>query len=100
MCGPGCCRREVIAVSCDEEIDTLIHSPGCGEGGVARRTADDYDSKQESADDSSKQNNGKRGRLSLPPSLLLQGDMGMEEPHSLLAMYVSAEKQTSDHDWY
>ena len=24
----------------------------------------------------------------------------MGEPHSLLAMYVSVEKQTFDHDWY
>ena len=38
--------------------------------------------------------------LSLPPSLSLQGDMGMGESHSLLAMYVSAEMQTFDHDWY
>ena len=47
---------------------------------------------------SSKQNNGKRGHLSLPPSLSLQGDMSVGEPHSLIAMYVSAEKQTFNHD--
>ena len=41
-----------------------------------------------------------RGRLSVPPSLSLQGDMGMGKPHSILAMYVSAEKQIGDHDWY
>ena len=69
-------------------------------GCLAGRPAADYDNKQESADYSSKQNNGKRCRLSLPPSRLLQGDMGMGEPHSLLAMYASAEKQTCDHDWY
>ena len=34
------------------------------------------------------------------PSLLLQSDMGRGEPHSLLAMYASAEKQTCDHDWF
>ena len=28
------------------------------------------------------------------PSLLLQGDVGMREPQSLLAMYVLAERQT------
>ena len=49
---------------------------------------------------SSKQNNGKRGHFSLPLSLSLQGDMGMGEPPSLLAMYVSAEKETFDHDCY
>ena len=38
--------------------------------------------------------------VSPSPSLLLQGDMGMGEPHSLLAMYVSAERPTYDHDWY
>ena len=27
-------------------------------------------------------------------------ELGMGEPHSLLAMYVSVEKQTLDHDWY
>ena len=41
-----------------------------------------------------------RGCLSLLPSLLLQGEIGMEGPHSLLAMYVSAEMQTLDHIWY
>ena len=50
-----------------------------------------------SADHSSKQNNEKKGPLSLPPSLLLQGDMSMGEPHSLLAVYASAEKQICDH---
>ena len=38
--------------------------------------------------------------LSLSPSLSLQGDMGVREPHSLLAMYVSAEKQIFEHDWF
>ena len=45
-----------------------------------------------------------RGRgclsLSLPPSQLLQGEIGMEGPHSLLAMCASVEKQTLDHIWY
>ena len=45
-----------------------------------------------SADDSSKQelqDSGRgRGCLFLPPSLLLQGEIGMEGPHSLFAMYV------------
>ena len=31
---------------------------------------------------------------------LVQGDMGMGEPHSLLAMYKSAERQTCDHARY
>ena len=52
------------------------------------------------ADYSIKQNNGKRGRLSLHTSLSLQGDMGMGEPHSLLAIYALAERQTCDHDRY
>ena len=30
--------------------------------------------------------------VSLQPSLLLQGDMGMGEPHSLLAMCASVER--------
>ena len=42
------------------------------------------------ADYSSKQNNRERGR---------QSDMGMVEPHSLLDIYASAEKQICDHDW-
>ena len=42
-----------------------------------------------------------REAVSLPPPFLwLQGDIGVGEPHYLLAMYVSAEKQTFDHDWY
>ena len=48
-----------------------------------------------SLDDSSKQNKGKRNF-----SLLLQGDMGMGEPHSLLATCASAENQICNHDWY
>ena len=36
--------------------------------------------------------------VSSPPSLLLQGDVGMGEPHSLLAIYASTERQTCDHD--
>ena len=34
------------------KYDTLIHSPGCGGGGAARRPTADYSGKQESADDS------------------------------------------------
>ena len=41
-----------------------------------------------------------REAVSLHLSLLLQGDMGMGEPHSLLAMCASAEKQICDDDWY
>ena len=37
--------------------------------------------------------------VSLPPPQLVQADMGMGEPHSLLAMYASAEKQICYHDW-
>ena len=49
----------------------------------------------------SKQNNesGERPSL-LHPSLSLQGEIGMEGPHSLLVMCVSVEKQTLDHIWY
>ena len=32
--------------------------------------------------------------VSLQPSLLAQGDMGMIKPYSLLAMYASAERGT------
>ena len=46
--------------------------------------------KQESDDDSNKQNGWKRGCFSSTISLV-QADMGMGEPHSLLAMYASAE---------
>ena len=70
------------------------------ERGAARRPVADYRGKQESADYSSKQNNRKSSCLSHHPSLSLPGDMGMEEHDSLLAMYVSGEKQTFDHDWY
>ena len=58
-------------------------------------------SRQESADDSSKQNND-RGEIPylIHPSLSLQAEIGMEGPHSQLAMYVSAEKQTLDLIWY
>ena len=73
------------------KYDTLIHSPSYGEGGATRRPLADY---------SSKQNSGSRRAVSLQPSLLVQADIGMGEPHSLLAMYASAEKQTCDHDWY
>ena len=38
--------------------------------------------------------------VSLPSSLLLQGGMSVGEPHSLLAIYASAERQTCDHDGY
>ena len=51
-------------------------------------------------DYSNKHNNGKRGRFSLHPSLLIQGDMGMGRPHSLLNVYASAERQTCDYDGY
>ena len=72
-----------------------------GEGGVARRPTTDYSGKQESPDYSSKQNSGSGRTVSLQPSLLVQADMGMRKPHSLLAIYVlAAEKQTCDHDWY
>ena len=41
-----------------------------------------------------------REAVSLQPSLLVQVDTGMGEPHSLLSMYASAERHTCDHDWY
>ena len=71
-----------------------------GEGGAACWPSADYSGKQESADNSSKQNSGSGRAVSLQPSPLVQDDMGMREPHSLLAMYGSAEKQTCDHDYY
>ena len=37
---------------------------------------------------------GGRGCLSSPPFLSLQGEIDIGGPHSLLAMYVSAERQT------
>ena len=48
-----------------------------------------------------KQNNesGERPPL-LRPSLSLQAEIGIGGPHSLLAIYVSVEKQTLDHIWY
>ena len=55
---------------------------------------------QESAADRSKQNNGKKDSLSLPPSQSLQGDVGVGSPHSLLAMCVSAGRQALDYIWY
>ena len=71
------------------KYDTLIHLLGYGRRGCDSLTISDY---------SSKQNNGKKGRFSLHPSLFLQGDMG--GPHSLLAMCASVEKQFCDYDWY
>ena len=71
-----------------------------GEGGAARRLSADYSGQQESADYRSKQNSGSGRAASLQPSPLVQADMGMGEPHSLLAMYALVEKQTGAHDWY
>ena len=53
----------------------------------------DDGSRQESMDDSGKQNNesGERPSL-LHLSLSLEAEISMGEPHSLLALYVSAEK--------
>ena len=48
---------------------------------------------------SSKQNNRKIGRLSLPTSLSLQGDMGMGDPHSISSICVGGG-QTCDDDEY
>ena len=62
-------------------------------------SADDG-SRQESADGSSKQNNGNTDCLSFPPSQSLQGDVGVGGPHSLLAMCVSVGKQAFDRIWY
>ena len=61
-------------------------------GGVASRPAGCP------ADYGSKQNSGNGRAVSVQPSLFVQADMGMGEPHSLLAMYASAEKQTCHHD--
>ena len=51
-----------------------------GEGGVAQ-----------SADYCSKQNSGSGRVVSLHPSLLVQGDMGKGENHSISHVYVSGE---------
>ena len=55
-----------------------------GEGGAASQPSADYSDKQESAVE--------RETVPLQPPLLVQGDMGMRKPHSLLAMYTSAER--------
>ena len=89
---------EIIYFIVTRKYDTLIHSPGCGGrrcGSLAdystKQESADYSTKQESADYSSKQNSGSGRAISLQPSLLVQVDMGMRKPHSLLAMYASAE---------
>ena len=69
-----------------------------GKGGAARWSTANYSGKQESEDYSSKQNSGSGRAVSPQPSLLGEADRGMRKPHFLLAMYVSAEKQTCDHD--
>ena len=60
----------------------------------------DDGNRQESADNSSKQNNGKKDCLSLPPSQSLQGDVGVGRPNSLLAICVSVGRKAFDHIWY
>ena len=81
-------------------IPSLIHRV-VGEEGASRQPATDHNCKQESADYDSKQNSGSGKTISLQPSQLVQADIGMRKPHSLLAMYASAVKrQTCNHDWY
>ena len=53
-------------------------------GGATRRPSADYSSKQELVVE--------REAVPLQPSLSVQADMGMRKPHSLLAMYASAER--------
>ena len=61
-----------------------------GKGGVTRWPSADYSSNQNrNADYSSNQN---RKLVSLQPSLLAQGNMGMRTLHSLLDMYPSEER--------
>ena len=63
--------------------DTLIHSWVMGKGVATCWPSADYNSNQ----------NGGGGRaVSLQPSLLVQGDMGMRKPHFLFAVYASAER--------
>ena len=69
----GCLDIYIYIYIVTRKYDTRILLPNCG----GRKPATNFGSKQESVDDSSKQNNGKKGRLSLPPSLSLQGDMGV-----------------------
>ena len=54
-----------------------------GKGGATRWLLADYSSKQ----------NSRSGKaVSLQPSLLVQADIGMRKPNSLLAMYASVER--------
>ena len=71
------------------KYDTLIHSPGCGEGSCDSLVVSKNYRIVEVGE-----------AVSLPSSLLLLGDMSMGEPHSLLAIYASAERQICNHDGY
>ena len=75
------------------KYDTLIHFPGYGRRELR------LSGRQRTIVVSKNYRIVEVGEAVYPSSSLsLQGDMGMGEPHSLLAMYVSAEKQTFDHD--
>ena len=66
------------------KYDTLIHSLGYGE----RR----YNVLGSQPTIVGIRNSDSRKAVSLQPSLFVQGDIGMVEPHSLLTMCVSAER--------
>ena len=55
-----------------------------GKGGVTSWLSADYSSNQKLAVE--------RKAVSIEPSLLGRGDVGMRKPHSLLVMYASAER--------
>ena len=66
------------------KYDTLILSRVMVKGGATRWPSADY---------SSRQNSGSGKAVSLRPSQLAQGDVAMENKHSLLAIYASAERR-------
>ena len=66
------------------KYDTLIHSLGYEEMR--------YDALVSQPTIVGIRNNDNGKAVSLQPSLLVQGDMGMVNPHCLLAMYASVER--------
>ena len=82
------------------KYDILIHSPGYGErrcDSLAQLTIVVSKNQQTTVVSRIME---EEGPSLFNPLYLVQADMGMGEPHSLLAIYASAEMQTCDHDWY